>query len=185
MSVLLAWLKQTIGPERDPVVYKKLVRQIWWGIGLGFGCCIIIGGGMIGAFYGLSKNAFSGAENLWEGAFSLLATVIITIVGAALLRVSKLQDKWRVKLSKSLEKDDGSTKRSCFGSFKLWGQKYSMFLLPFVTVLREGLEAVVFIGGVGLSLPATAFPLAVVCGLAAGVAVGYLIYRYAGHCFLH
>ena len=60
-----------------------------------------------------------------------------------------------------------------------------MFLLPFVTVLREGLEAVVFIGGVGLSLPATAFPLAVVCGLAAGVAVGYLIYRYAGHCFLH
>ncbi|KAK0889338.1 high-affinity iron permease [Friedmanniomyces endolithicus] len=177
VSVLLAWLKQTIGPERDPVVYKKLVRQIWWGIGLGFGCCIIIGGGMIGAFYGLSKNAFSGAENLWEGAFSLLATVIITIVGAALLRVSKLQDKWRVKLSKSLEKDDGSTKRSCFGSFKLRGQKYSMFLLPFVTVLREGLEAVVFIGGVGLSLPATAFPLAVVCGLAAGVAVGYLIYR--------
>ncbi|KAK1062191.1 high-affinity iron permease [Friedmanniomyces endolithicus] len=177
VSVLLAWLKQTIGPERDPVVYKKLVRQIWWGIGLGFGCCVIIGGGMIGAFYGLSKNAFSGAENLWEGAFSLLATVIITIVGAALLRVSKLQDKWRVKLSKSLEKDDGSTKRSCFGSFKLWGQKYSMFLLPFVTVLREGLEAVVFIGGVGLSLPATTFPLAVVCGLAAGVAVGYLIYR--------
>ncbi|KAK0253971.1 high-affinity iron permease [Friedmanniomyces endolithicus] len=177
VSVLLAWLKQTIGPERDPVVYKKLVRQIWWGIGLGFGCCVIIGGGMIGAFYGLSKNAFAGAENLWEGAFSLLATIIITIVGAALLRVSKLQDKWRVKLSKSLEKDDGSTKRSCFGSFKLWGQKYSMFLLPFITVLREGLEAVVFIGGVGLSLPATAFPLAVVCGLAAGVAVGYLIYR--------
>ncbi|TKA34554.1 hypothetical protein B0A54_13609 [Friedmanniomyces endolithicus] len=152
VSVLLAWLKQTIGPERNPVVYKKLVRQIWWGIGLGFGCCVIIGGGMIGAFYGLSKNAFSGAENLWEGAFSLLATVIITIVGAALLRVSKLQDKWRVKLSKSLEKDDGSTKRSCFGSFKLWGQKYSMFLLPFITVLREGLEAVVFIGGVGLTV---------------------------------
>ncbi|TKA57844.1 hypothetical protein B0A55_12218, partial [Friedmanniomyces simplex] len=160
-----------------PAVYKKLVRQIWWGIGLGFGCCIIIGGGMIGAFYGLSKNAFSGAENLWEGAFSLLATIIITMVGAALLRVSKLQDKWRVKLAKSLENDDGSTKRSCTRKFKLWGQKYSMFLLPFITVLREGLEAVVFIGGVGLSLPATAFPLAVVCGLGAGVAVGYLIYR--------
>ncbi|TKA66611.1 hypothetical protein B0A55_08151 [Friedmanniomyces simplex] len=177
VSVLLAWLKQTIGPERDPAVYKKLVRQIWWGIGLGFGCCIIIGGGMIGAFYGLSKNAFSGAENLWEGAFSLLATIIITMVGAALLRVSKLQDKWRVKLAKSLENDEGSTKRSCTRKFKLWGQKYSMFLLPFITVLREGLEAVVFIGGVGLSLPATAFPLAVVCGLGAGVAVGYLIYR--------
>ena len=52
-----------------------------------------------------------------------------------------------------------------------------MFLLPFITVLREGLEAVVFIGGVGLSLPATSFPLAVVCGLGAGIFVGYLIYR--------
>ncbi|KAK3117829.1 high-affinity iron permease [Teratosphaeriaceae sp. CCFEE 6253] len=177
VSVLLAWLKQTIGPERDPVVYKKLVRQIWWGIGLGFGCCLIIGGGMIGAFYGLSRNAFSGTEDIWEGAFSLLATIIITLVGAALLRVSKLQDKWRVKLARALEKDDGSTKRSTTSKFKLWCQKYAMFLLPFITVLREGLEAVIFIGGVGLGLPATAFPLAVICGLGAGVAVGYLIYR--------
>lgn len=52
-----------------------------------------------------------------------------------------------------------------------------MFMLPFITVLREGLEAVVFIGGVSLGLPATSFPLAVVCGLAAGCLVGYLIYR--------
>ncbi|KAK5726067.1 high-affinity iron permease [Elasticomyces elasticus] len=179
VSVLLAWLKQTIGPERDPQVYKKLVRQVWWGIGLGFGLCLIIGAGMIGAFYGLSKDAFGGTEDIWEGTFSLVATIIITMVGAALLRVSKLQDKWRVKLARALEKDDGKTIRSTGSKFKLWTQKYAMFLLPFITVLREGLEAVVFIGGVGLSLPATAFPLAVVCGLGAGIAVGYLIYRGA------
>ena len=52
-----------------------------------------------------------------------------------------------------------------------------MFILPFITVLREGLEAVVFIGGVSLGLPATAIPLPTVCGLLAGFAVGYLIYR--------
>lgn len=34
-----------------------------------------------------------------------------------------------------------------------------------------------FIAGVGLGLPATSFPLAVLCGLGAGVLVGYLIYR--------
>lgn len=33
-----------------------------------------------------------------------------------------------------------------------------------------------FIAGVGLGLPATSFPLAVICGLGAGVLVGYLIY---------
>ena len=52
-----------------------------------------------------------------------------------------------------------------------------MFLLPFVTVLREGLEAVVFIGGVGLTLPASSFPLPVICGLLVGCIIGYLIYR--------
>lgn len=54
-----------------------------------------------------------------------------------------------------------------------------MFLLPFVTVLREGLEAVVYIGGVSLTgLPATSFPLAVICGILCGCLVGYIIYKY-------
>lgn len=37
-----------------------------------------------------------------------------------------------------------------------------------------------FISGVGLGLPATAFPLAVICGLGAGILIGYLIYL-GGH----
>ena len=177
VSVLLAWLKQTIGPEQDRVVYKKLVRQVWFGVGLGLVICVVVGGGMIGAFYGFGKDHFATTEDIWEGTFGLIATLIISMVGAALLRVSKMQDKWRVKLAQSLEKKDASVKRNTASRFKQWCQKYAMFLLPFITVLREGLEAVVFIGGVGLSLPATAFPLAVICGLGAGLAVGYLIYR--------
>lgn len=133
---------------------------------------MVIGGGFIGAYYSLGVNHFSSAEDLWEGIFSLLATVIITIMGAALLRVSKLQDKWRVKLLHALETDDNK-----HGRVKRWTRKYFMFWLPFVTVLREGLEAVIFIGGVSLGIPATAFPLAVVTGLAAGVLIGYFIYR--------
>lgn len=177
VSVLLAFLKQTIGPDRDQVVYKKLVRQVWLGVGLGLALCVVIGAGLIGAFYGFGRNHFAGTDDIWSGAFGLLATIIISIVGAALLRVGKLQDKWRVKLAQALEKNDTKASGSATTRLKLWTQRYAMFLLPFVTVLREGLEAVVFIGGVGLSLPATAFPLAVICGLAAGAAVGYLIYR--------
>jgi high-affinity iron transporter len=48
-----------------------------------------------------------------------------------------------------------------------------MFVVPFVTVLREGLEPVVF---VGLNYPAYAFPLPVFGGIAAGVVVGYVMY---------
>lgn len=52
-----------------------------------------------------------------------------------------------------------------------------MFMLPFITVLREGLEAVIFVAGVSFSAPATSIPLAVVVGLLVGVIVGYLIYK--------
>lgn len=177
VSVLLSFLKQSIGPERDAVTYKKLVRQVWWGIGLGLAICICIGGGMIGAFYGLGKDTFAAAEDIWDGVFGLIASIIITLMGAALLRVSKLQDKWRVKLAQALETKDSKAHGSATTRFKRWAEKYALFILPFVTVLREGLEAVVFIGGVSLALPATSFPLAVICGLGAGCLVGYLIYR--------
>jgi F0F1-type ATP synthase assembly protein I len=132
---------------------------------------------MIGAFYGYGKDHFASTEDLWEGIFSLIASVIITIMGAALLRVTKLQEKWRVKLAQALEAKP-LTRGTFKNNLKLWAEKYAMFLLPFITVLREGLEAVVFIGGVSLSFPATAFPLPVFTGILAGVAIGYLLYRY-------
>lgn len=137
---------------------------------------MIIGGAIIGAFYSLGKNNWATTEYYWEGAFAIFASVIITIIGAALLRVSRMQEKWRVKLSRAMEakvETGGSEK----GNFKRFCEKYAMFMLPFITVLREGLEAVVFVAGVTFSAPATAVPLPVVCGLAAGALIGYGIYK--------
>lgn len=124
--------------------------------------------------YTAGRNTFEAAENIWEGAFALVASMIITIMGAALLRVSKLQDKWRTKIRKVLEDKDT---KPAGGRFKRWSEKYAMFILPFITVLREGIEAVLFIAGVGIGLPATSIPLAAICGLGAGAIIGYLIYK--------
>jgi high-affinity iron transporter len=132
---------------------------------------------MIGAFYGLERDAWAGTELIWEGVFALVASVIISVMGAALLRVSKLQAKWRVKLATALEAKDYKT-GNMRSRFKLWCEKYAMFILPFVTIMREGLEAVIFIGGVSLGLKATSIPLAVICGLIAGSLIGYLVYKY-------
>ncbi|KAL1592237.1 high-affinity iron permease [Paraconiothyrium brasiliense] len=178
VSVLLAFLKQTLGPDHDAQIRKKLVRQIWLGIALGVFICLVIGAGIIGTFYTVGRNAFDSAEYIYEGVFALVAAIIITLMGAALLRVSKLQDKWRVKIAQALEHKDSMSFGK--GKFKVWCEKYAMFLLPFVTVLREGVEAVLFIAGVGVGLPATSFPLAVICGLGAGALIGYLIYL-GGH----
>jgi high-affinity iron transporter len=144
---------------------------------IGFIICLAIGGGMIGAFYALGTNHWAGTENIWEGTFGLIATIVITLMGAALLRVSKLQNKWRVKLAKALEAKDNSQRGTRMSRFKRWCERYAMFMLPFITILREGLEAVVFIGGVSLGLPATAFPLAVLAGIGVGCLIGFFIYK--------
>lgn len=139
---------------------------------------------MIGAFYTINQDYFSNTEDIWEGVFGIIASFIISVMGVALLRVNKMQEKWRVKLMVALEAKEKRTGRwsntnSIMQTMKEWSEKYVMFLLPFVTVLREGLEAVVYIGGVSLTgLPASSFPLAVFCGILCGCFIGYLIYKY-------
>lgn len=150
---------------------------MWLGAFLGLVICLCVAAGIIGAFYGFKKDSWAAASDIWEGTFALLASIIITIMGAVLLRISKLQDKWRIKLSKALaKKDEMKDEKQRTNRFNLWCEKYAMFILPFVTVLREGLEAVAFIAGVGMSLPAQAFPLAVIVGVACGCLVSWLMY---------
>lgn len=200
VSVLLAFLSQTLGgPDGNVQVYKYLRRQVanslppllllclrraadtlpsqvWIGVAAGFVVCLVVAGAIIGVFYTLRINSWEAHENYYEGAFCLLASVIITVMGAALLRIGKMQDKWRRKLAKSvgppLVVDSG----------RWWSrlaQKYAMFFLPFITVLREGIEAVVFTAGVSFTAPAAAVPLPVFVGLAVGVLVGWILYKCA------
>lgn len=165
---------------------------MWLGAFAGFFICLVLGGAFIGAFYSLGKDVWSGSEDLWEGVFCLIASIIITvsncclpftsnppanhtcnyaqIMGAAILRLSKLQSKWSVKIAAALEAE----KTKGLGAK---ARKYAMVILPFITVLREGLEAVVFVGGVSLSEPPSAFPIPVIAGLVAGATVGWIIYK--------
>ena len=61
----------------------------------------------------------------------------------------------------------------------IWRSKptWIVFSIPLVTTLREGLEGVVFIGGVSLGLPATSIPLPAILGLAVGFGIGVLVWR--------
>lgn len=176
VSVLLAFLKQGLGGSADdPVVYKKLRKQVWLGAILGVVVCLIIGCAFIGVFYSLKNDIWSSSEDLWEGIFCIIATVIITFMGLAMLRINKMKEKWRVKLAQALVR---TREKGKFG-FGHFSKKYAMFILPFITTLREGLEAVVFVGGVGLSSPASSFPIPVITGLIAGILVGVALY-YSG-----
>ncbi|AGO13987.1 AaceriAGR129Cp [[Ashbya] aceris (nom. inval.)] len=176
VSVLLSFVQQAVG-DADPVVHRKLKWQIWIGVALGMLICLAVGGGFIGAFYSLKKDIMGTTEDLWEGVFCMIATVMISVMGVAMLRINKLQAKWRVKIAQALVALPARRRDRMRLGFL--AKRYAMFLLPFVTVLREGLEAVVFVAGAGVSsstASASSYPLPVVVGLLAGAAVGALLY---------
>lgn len=56
----------------------------------------------------------------------------------------------------------------------------AIFLIPLITTAREGLEAIVFIGGVSMGLPASSIPLPAIVGLIVGFLVGFLCFRAKG-----
>lgn len=153
-----------------------MVKQVWLGTAAGLVTCVVIAMAIISGIHSLGAEQFAAAESIWEGIFSLGASLIITAMGAVLLRVTKLQDKWRVKLSKALNASESHS-----GPFrdrlKYLGEKYALFLLPFITVLREGFEGVLFIAGVGVSETAASIAISSILGLALGAFVGYFIYK--------
>ena len=90
----------------------------------------------------VAKNVFQTSEELWEGSFALIACIMITIMALAMLKSQDMQEKWRGKLSaqmNNIDTNQSMTKRS---------GKYALLILPMITVLREGLEAMIFVGGV-------------------------------------
>lgn len=180
VSVLLAWLKQSLGNSTtnggDFTTYRKLRRQIWLGTGLGALICLIVAAAVIGTFYTVGTDSWSTNEKYYEGAFAVSASLIITVIGAGLLRISKMQDKWRVKLAAALEGPAVKT-GGRWGRVKRFTEKYAMFVLPFITVLREGIEMIIFVAGVSFSAPASAFPLPAITGILVGCLVGYILYK--------
>lgn len=177
ISILLAFSKQGLAsPSNNPVVYKKLVRQVWFGTISGVVFCLIVGSIFIGIFYTIGSDVWQKSEDLWTGVFCMIASILISVMGIAMLRVNKMKEKWRIKIAQALL----NVPEKNLDRFKLGylTKKYCFFILPFVTCIREGLEAVVFVGGVGLNRPVSSFPLPVISGLLAGIAVGFALYYW-------
>ena len=122
------------------------------------------------------------SEALWEGVFSIVASLIILAMGITMLKLDRAKAKWRVKLmrafaakTKNTIDDKGTRGEAREGKTGRW----ILFVLPFITVLREGMEAVVFVGGVSLGQSARSIPIAAIVGIVCGLICGFLIYAFA------
>lgn len=186
ISVLLSFIDQNNAQDKS-----SLKLQVWVGAISGLSICLVIGLVFVSAFYYIGKDYWSYTERLWEGVFSLLSSVIITVMGLGLLRINKIMKvKWWVKLGDAYNTDGGdgsgggstSAEDRASETTPVAGtggvrKKYFLAILPLVTTLREGLEAVVFIGGMGMSNPLSSLPLSIGSGVLLGSIIGYVLYK--------
>jgi high-affinity iron transporter len=62
---------------------------VWLGSLTGFLICLCIGAAFIAVWYTLAKDIWGGAEDIWEGAFCLIAAIIITVLGSPLMKLDR------------------------------------------------------------------------------------------------
>ncbi|KAI9458911.1 iron permease FTR1 [Lactarius psammicola] len=165
--------------EDDSLRKRRLIRkmrlQIFFGSALGFLVAAIIGATFIAIWFTKASNLWQKSEEIWEGTFSLIASLLIFIMGIGMLKLNRAKAKWRIKLQHAFEGQDRGGGRT---------GKWALFLLPFVTILREGIEAVVFVGGVSLGQSATSIPIAAIVGIVCGLICGFIIYSFASRATL-
>ncbi|EMD34890.1 Ftr1 iron permease [Gelatoporia subvermispora B] len=161
--------------EDNDVAKRRLVRkmrfQIFAGSFLGLFIALAIGAAFIAVWFTQASDLWAKSEELWEGIFELIASIIIFVMGITMLKMDRAKAKWRVKLLRAFagQHVDREARTG----------KWVLFILPLITVLREGMEAVIFVGGVSLGQTAVSIPIAAIVGLVCGLICGYLIYAFA------
>ncbi|WVQ98649.1 hypothetical protein IAU59_005780 [Kwoniella sp. CBS 9459] len=174
--------------DKDLVVRKMRV-QIWSGAVLGGSMAMAIGAIFLYVFYTYTHDLWQDAENLWEGGFCALASVLILVMGLAFLRLPHAQTKWRLKLLSAYHTQSSNDPENAHHSHNhnhphdsaLKHRRANkataiLFGLPFITVLREGLEGVVFLGGIGLSEKGSAVAGGGIGGLVVGGLLAWLLF---------
>ncbi|KAG8958710.1 high-affinity iron permease [Tulasnella sp. 419] len=187
----------TSDDQETAALIKRMRIQVIIGAATGLFISLAIGAAFLAVWFTQTNDIFGANEEIWEGVFNLVASLIIFPMALTMLRVDKAKSKWRVKLQKAfLEEQNSGAPTSRFAQYNIFrrhknedltsrGSRWTLFLLPFFTVLREGLEAVVFIGGVSLGQEATSIPLAAIVGLLCGFIIGYIIYASSSRTALH
>jgi len=72
---------------------------------------LAIGAAFIAVWFTKASDLWKKSEELWEGIFALIASILIFIVGISMLKMEKATAKWRVKLQEAF---DGKSSCSAF-----------------------------------------------------------------------
>ena len=154
--------------------FRPPYTTVWLGVATGSFLSVLLGSVGIGLFYHLRKNLFDddAEQEKFEGAVGLFAAALLTFLAFSMSRVLAWYMKWEGRLLGAIGASDALSNRS---------SRWSIYFLVVSSILREGLESVLFIAGIGASQEAESIPIPALLGLIVAIAVGVLMFR-GGRC---
>ncbi len=147
ISIVLGYLNKT-GQNQ----YKKVV---WWGVITGIAASIL------GAFlFNFIAGGFTGAaEEIFEGITMLIGAVLLTTMILWMFNKSHAKDL-QEKMALEISED----------------HRFGIFSLVFISILREGIETVIFLGAAGFAAVDFGW-LGSILGTTTAVILGLLLYK--------
>jgi len=157
VSICLAYLRRTKN--------ERYLRDVWLGVAAGVGVLIVIGIAFGIVFWTRGQKLYTGlTELLFEAIVRLVAVVLITWMIF-----------WMLSTAAHMRRDlEGGIARALSRRGR-WG----VALLVFTSVLREGVELIVFLFGITGGVSWSSIPIAAAVGVAVALVVAWAIYRGA------
>lgn len=136
----------------------ELNRYVYSGTGLA-----IVGSLVAAVVFNLLAIQFEGRnEEVFEGIVMLVAAVILTSMIIWMARESN-------NISTTIQEQVEEKKA------------YGLFALAFLSVLREGIETVLFLGAAAMNTETNAVLYGGFAGLSVSIVVAYMVFRYSSH----
>ena len=147
IGILLAYLRKTGNGKLDVYVYLGIALAVVASVSAAFAFERVAGG-------------FEANEELFEGITLILASVFVTWLILWMRRQGNVADAVRKGLQTEIEK----------------GKAAGIVLFSFIAVFREGIEIVLFLGGIGVSTGAVSL-FGAVAGAALALVLAYAVFR--------
>lgn len=129
-------------------LFTRLRREVYFGAGLGFIACLIMGIGFL-ALASLARGLFR-CDNLliFDGVIMLLTSVVLTFLALNFYKMIHTKEAHELKMKRRVDETIASAQEGERAEGGAFGKKHAFFLFAFTTGLREGMESIVFLVGV-------------------------------------